>query len=119
MSLQPFRLEANDTEEVLTEMATFTAVRNKKQTAGTTAGVMKYVVQGKKTMLGDRWMVTGHNCVAQSSYLEMVTTKRRFQKTDGRQFYHFVQSFSAKDDLTPPGGQRHRDRVRTEAVPGL
>ena len=59
-------------------MATFTAVRNKKQTAGTTAGVMKYVVQGKKTMLGDRWMVTGHNCVAQSSCLEMVTTKRRF-----------------------------------------
>lgn len=65
------------------------------------AGVMKYVVQRKKTMLGDRWMVTGHNCVAQSSYLEMVTTKRRFQKTDGRQFYHFVQSFSAVDDLTP------------------
>lgn len=32
------------------------------------AGVMKYVVQRKKTMLGDRWMVTGHNCVAQSSY---------------------------------------------------
>ena len=82
-------------------MATFTAVRNKKQTAGTMAGVMKYVVQRKKTMLGDRWMVTGHNCVAQSSYLEMVTTKRRFQKTDGRQFYHFVQSFSAVDDLTP------------------
>lgn len=51
-------------------MATFTAVRNKKQTAGTMAGVMKYVVQRKKTMLGDRWMVTGHNCVAQSSYLE-------------------------------------------------
>ena len=65
------------------------------------AGVMKYVVQRKKTMLGDRWMVTGHNCVAQSSYLEMVTTKRRFQKTDGRRFYHFVQSFSAVDDLTP------------------
>lgn len=47
------------------------------------AGVMKYVVQRKKTMLGDRWMVTGHNCVAQSSYLEMVTTKRRFQRRTG------------------------------------
>lgn len=52
-------------------MATFTAVRNKKQTAGTMAGVMKYVVQRKKTMLGDRWMVTGHNCVAQSSYRDI------------------------------------------------
>lgn len=82
-------------------MATFTAVRNKKQTAGTMAGVMKYVTQEKKTLLGDQWLVTGHNCVAQSSYLEMMTTKRRFQKTDGRQFYHFVQSFSAEDKLTP------------------
>lgn len=82
-------------------MASFTAVRNKKQTAGAMAGVMKYVTQEKKTLLGDQWLVTGHNCVAQSSYLEMMTTKRRFQKTDGRQFYHFVQSFSAEDHVTP------------------
>ena len=82
-------------------MATFTAVRNKKQTAGTMVNVMKYVTQERKTMLGDQWLVTGHNCVAQSSYLEMMMTKRRFQKTDGRQFYHFVQSFSADDRLTP------------------
>ena len=39
--------------------------------------------------------------MARSSYLEMMTTKRRFRKTDGRQFYHFVQSFSAEDHLTP------------------
>ena len=64
------------------------------------ANVMEYVTQRKKTMLGDRWLVTGNNCVAQSSYLEMVTTKQRFKKTDGRQFYHFVQSFSEDDDLT-------------------
>lgn len=30
-----------------------------------------------------------------------MTTKRQFQKTDGRQFYHFVQSFSAEDKITP------------------
>ena len=82
-------------------MATFTAVRNKKQTAGTFAGVMKYVAQEKKTAWDGQWLVTGYNCVAQSSYLEMMTTKRQFQKTDGRQFYHFVQSFSAEDKITP------------------
>lgn len=82
-------------------MATFTAVKNKKQTAGAMANVMEYVTQATKTMLDGRWLVTGNNCVAQSSYLEMVTTKRRFKKTDGRQFYHFVQSFSEEDDLTP------------------
>ena len=42
-------------------MAIFTAVRNKKQTAGTMMGVLKYVTQARKTMLGDQWMVTGHN----------------------------------------------------------
>lgn len=82
-------------------MAIFTAVRNKKQTAGTMMGVLKYVTQACKTMLDDQWMVTGHNCVARASYLEMMTTKQQFQKTDGRQFYHFVQSFPAEDRLTP------------------
>jgi len=82
-------------------MATFTAVRNKKQTAGTFKRTVKYVAQGKKTMWDHKWLVTGHNCVPRSSYLEMMTTKRQFQKTDGRQFYHFVQSFSAEDKITP------------------
>lgn len=82
-------------------MATFTAVKSKTQTAGAMANVMEYVTQTTKTMLGDRWLVTENNCVAQSSYLEMTTTKQRFRKTDGRQFYHFVPSFSEDDELTP------------------
>lgn len=82
-------------------MATFTAVKNKMQTASALANVMQYVTQATKTMLGDRWLITGSNCVAQSSYLEMITTKQRFKKTDGRQFYHFVQLFSEGDNLTP------------------
>ena len=82
-------------------MATFTAVRNKKQTTGTLAGVIQYVTQAKKTMLDGRWLVSGNNCVPMSSILEMMTTKQRFKKADGRQFYHFVQSFSEDDDLTP------------------
>ena len=32
---------------------------------------------------------------------EMQLTKERFRKTDGRQYYHFVQSFREQDDLTP------------------
>lgn len=82
-------------------MATFTAIRNKKQTAEAMLGVLSYVVQAKKTMLDGTCLVTGSNCVPQSSYLEMMTTKQRFGKTDGRQFYHFVQSFSEDNDLTP------------------
>ena len=82
-------------------MATFTAIKNKKQTAGVLGGVLKYVQQEKKTRAGVLRFVTGHNCVPQSAYTEMVTTKRRFKKTDGRQFYHFVQSFAETDNLTP------------------
>lgn len=82
-------------------MATFTAIRNKKQTAGAMLGVLTYVVQAKKTVLDGACLVTGSNCVPQASYLEMMTTKQRFRKADGRQFYHFVQSFSAEDNVTP------------------
>lgn len=82
-------------------MATFTAIKNKKQTAGVLDGVLKYVQQEKKTCVGRLRFVTGHNCVPQSAYTEMMTTKRCFKKTDGRQFYHFVQSFAETDNLTP------------------
>ena len=71
-------------------MATFTAVRNKKQTAGTMFGVLSYVTQEKKTLWGDACLVSGHNCVPRAAYIEMLTTKEHFHKTDGRQFYHFV-----------------------------
>ena len=82
-------------------MATFTAIQNKKQTAGALFGVLDYATQDKKTRWEDTRLVSGHNCVPQSSFIEMQTTKERFRKTGGKQFYHFVQSFSADDDLTP------------------
>ncbi len=74
-------------------MATFTAIKNKKQTAGVLGGVLKYVQQEKKTRAGVLRFVTGHNCVPQSAYTEMVTTKRRFKKTDGRQFWMIYRRF--------------------------
>lgn len=82
-------------------MATFTAIKNKKQTVGVLGGVLKYVQQEEKTRAGGLRFITGHNCVPQSAYIEMMTTKRRFKKMDGRRFYHFVQSFAETDVLTP------------------
>ena len=82
-------------------MATFTAIQNKKQALSVMLDVLSYVAQEKKTRWGDARLVTGHNCVPKSSFIEMQTTKNRFRKTDGRLFYHFVQSFSADDDVTP------------------
>ncbi|MFG6351479.1 MAG: relaxase/mobilization nuclease domain-containing protein [Oscillospiraceae bacterium] len=82
-------------------MATFTAIRCKKQSASSMRGVIDYVEQEKKTRLGDAWLVSGSNCVPQSAFIEMQMTKERFRKADGTQFYHFVQSFSAEDNVTP------------------
>ena len=82
-------------------MATFTAIRCKKQSTSSMRGVIDYVEQEKKTRWGDAWLVSGSNCVPQSAFIEMQMTKERFRKTGGTQFYHFVQSFSSEDNVTP------------------
>ena len=72
-------------------MATFTAIQNKKQAPSTMLNVLNYVAQEKKTRWGDALLVTGHNCVPQSSFIEMQTTKNRFHKPGGRLFYHYFR----------------------------
>lgn len=58
-------------------MATFTAIKNKAQSRGALGRALNYVKQEKKTLWEERQLVTGWNCVAQSAYDEMMTTKRR------------------------------------------
>ena len=82
-------------------MATFTAINCKHQSGGAMRGTLDYVSQKKKTLWGDAQLVVGHNCFPQSAYAEMLTTKQQFRKNDGRQFYHFVQSFAEDDPITP------------------
>lgn len=82
-------------------MATFTAIQNKVQSGGSLGRALDYVKQEKKTLWEERQLVTGWNCVAQSAYDEMMTTKRQYDKTDGRMFYQFVQSFDPTEDVSP------------------
>ena len=82
-------------------VATFIAIRNVKQTRGAMAGAMGYVSKDEKTLWKGISLVAGHNSVPQSSYIEFLTTKKRFHKTEGRQFYHFVQSLAEGDRLSP------------------
>ena len=63
--------------------------------------MLRYTQQDEKTLWEGQRQVSGWNCTAQSARSEMQLTKERFRKTDGRQYYHFVQSFSEQDDLTP------------------
>ena len=82
-------------------MATFTAVKNRGGGRGALGGVLRYTQQDEKTLWERQRLVSGWNCTAQSALSEMQLTKERFRKTDGRQYYHFVQSFAETDDLTP------------------
>ena len=82
-------------------MATFTAVKNRGGGRGALGGVLRYTQQDEKTLWEGLRLVSGWNCTAQSALSEMRLTKERYRKTDGRQYYHFVQSFAETDDLTP------------------
>ena len=74
----------------------------KPQTSDTMAFVLRYTMQDEKTVADDgNKYVTGINCTPQSAYTEFNNTKRLYNKTDNRLFYHFVQSFSVDENISP------------------
>ena len=56
-------------------------------------GVMRYVMQEKKTMWEGEPLVSGINCQPQSVYDDFLNTKLLYHKDGGVMFYHMVQSF--------------------------
>lgn len=46
-------------------------------------------------------LVTGVNCTSATAYAEMICVKTMFNKLQGRQFVHFVQSFHPAEQVTP------------------
>ena len=74
----------------------------KPQTSKGMGYVLQYTMQEEKTVANDgNKYVTGVNCTPQSAYAEFNNTKRLYGKTDGRLFYHFVQSFSVDENISP------------------
>ena len=74
----------------------------KPQTYNTMSFVLQYTMQDEKTVADDgNKYVTGINCTPQSAYTEFNNTKRLYGKTDKRLFYHFVQSFSVDENISP------------------
>ena len=73
-----------------------------KQTVKGMAYVLRYTTQDSKTITDENVkLVTGVNCNADSAYTEFCNTKKLFGKQDGRQYYHFVQSFDIGEDISP------------------
>ena len=74
----------------------------KPQTSKGMGYVLQYTMQDEKTVADDgNKYVTGINCTPQSAYTEFNNTKRLYNKTDKRLFYHFVQSFSVDENISP------------------
>ena len=61
--------------------------------------IFPYVMNESKTENGI--LVSGIHCTPESALDEFRFVKNKFGKTNGRQYYHIVQSFSPDDKLTP------------------
>lgn len=58
-----------------------------------------YVSKAEKT---DQKLLSGYNLTApETAYDEMQTTKEIWNKTDGRTYKHYVQSFAPDEEITP------------------
>lgn len=60
--------------------------------------VINYVCNKEKTT--DK-LISGKDCMSESCEYEFAEVKKAFGKTDGRTYYHMIQSFSPDDRITP------------------
>ena len=83
-------------------MAIVVALNNKRQSRAGLSCVINYVGNDKKTLLqsGEK-LVSGINCSPHSAYNEFMLTKHLHSKANGRYFYHYCQSFSPEEKVTP------------------
>ena len=78
--------------------------------------VLRYTMQDKKTVAPDgNKYVSGVNCTPLSAYTEFNNTKKLYGKTDGRLYYHFVQSFSVDENISPQTAHEIALRFTEEA----
>ena len=64
-------------------------------------GVMRYVMQEKKTAWDGGPLISGINCQPQSVYDDFLNTKLLYHKDGGVMFYHMVQSFPKGEAVDP------------------
>lgn len=84
-------------------MATIKFIPESRQSLSAMKSVISYCLQEKKVVdnaTGQR-MVSGISCDGENSFIEFLTTKQAYRKTNGINFYHYVQSFSPDENITP------------------
>ena len=101
-------------------MATVTYIKEKKQHLGAMVAVMKYCAQDQKTMddLSGQRLVSGINCDGGNAITEFLATKAAYNKTDGINFYQYVQSFHPRENITPQQAHEIAREFAEKAWPG-
>lgn len=84
-------------------METVTYIRESKQSISAMKGVIDYCCQDKKVYdeISNQRLVSGINCDGENAFKEFMATKKSYGKTDGMNFYQYVQSFSPEENITP------------------
>lgn len=96
-------------------MATVNFIKNSKQSGGAMGGTIRYVERDDKTMKGR--FVSGQNCTSQLAEQEFLATREVNHKDGGRWFYHYTQSFSPKEDVTPEQAHKIAKEFAARAWP--
>ncbi len=84
-------------------MATVNVIPEAKQSPSAMRGLINYCLREEKTfdVNSGRKLITGINCIGENAYAEFMTTKAVYHKETGMNFYHFSQSFSPEEKITP------------------
>ena len=81
-------------------------------------GTLAYCCREAKTNHEGQRLITGINCVPQFALQEFMNTKRLHKQTDGRMFYHMVQSFPKDEAITPETAHEIAIKL-AETIPGF
>lgn len=83
-------------------MATVNYIPESNQSISAMKAVIDYCLQQKKVADEDsgRRLVGGVNCNGENSFTEFMVTKNAHKKKGGITFYHYVQSFSPRENVS-------------------
>ena len=84
-------------------MATVMYIPEHQQNRFAMRAVINYCMQEYKTFdnKSKRQLISGFNCDGTNAFREFMATKKIYGKDNGFFFYHYAQSFSPKEKITP------------------
>ena len=83
-------------------MATLNFIKRKDvKNIESLGNVIAYCAQEYKTQYNDSRLISGINCLPETAMKEFISTKKKFNKADGMQYYYAVQSLEDNLNISP------------------